>query len=157
MKLKLWQKNILSMIVIVVAGYILFITAFILAALVSRVYGMIVSPFAGNAGGNAYLIHFSWHYVYLIFNLLLAWLVLRSRFNDLVKAAFLTMPLMVVLMEVGIQFYQQPQPLVLGIGAVIIGVILFYLYKKKLPWMYYFSTVYVTVMALIVLLSGMEI
>ena len=67
------------------------------------------------------------------------------------------MPLMVILVAIGISLYQQSKWMIAGAGAVIICALLSYLYKKKLSWLYYFSTLYVAVLALYILLSGMEI
>lgn len=156
MKLKLWQKNALSMLIIVVIGSVLFTVAFILAALVGKTYRMAIMPFAEQLSGNLGTILSLWHYVYIIVILLLSWFVFRSRLNDLAKATFSTMPLVVVLTGVGIQFYTLPV-LVYVIGAVIIAAVLFYLYRTKHSWLYYFATIYVAVVMLYVMLSGMEI
>lgn len=156
MKLKLWQKNALSMLAIVVIGFILFNVAFILAWFVSRAYSMAIMLFAKQTDGNLGMIHSLWHYVYLILIILLSWFVLRLQLNDLVKATFLTLPLVVVLAEVGVQFYTLPV-LVYVISALIIATILFYLYKTKHSWLYYFATLYVAVVMLYVMLSGMQI
>jgi hypothetical protein len=156
MKLKLWQKNALSMLTIVVIGFILFNVAFILAWLVSTAYSMAIMPFAKQADGDFDMIHSLWRYVYLILIILLSWFVFRSQFNDLVKATFLTLPLVVILAVVGVQFYTLPV-LVYVISAMIIATILFYLYKTKHSWLYYFATLYVAVVMLVVMLSGMQI
>lgn len=151
MQPKIWQKNVLSLIVIVGVGFILFNVAFILAALVlngtSRILGadpQAAPPLVGAA-------------IYLVLVLLLSWFVFRSKLNDLVKATFLTMPLMVILMMVGVRIYEQSKWVIAGIGAAIVGAVIFYLYNKKLPWQYYFATFYVALLALFVMLSGMEI
>lgn len=151
MKLKTWQKNVLSAIIIVVVGLVLFNVAFLLAALVSLVFGMIVKQVFGGSIGPM-----GWKCAWLILVLLITWLVFRSKLNDLVKATFMTMPLAVILAVVGIYFYAMPV-LVYVIGAMIIAAILFYLHKKKRSWLYYFATVYVAVVMLYVELSGMQI
>lgn len=156
MKLKQWQKNVLSAVVIAAAGYVLFLAAFLLAAVVMKVYSGIVVMFAGESG-TAQSIQIYWHYVYLAVVLILSWFILRLKISDLFKAAYLTMPLMVAFVEIGIHLYQQPQWVTAGICATIAGAVLFYIYKKKLSWLYYFSTFYVAATALYVLLSGMEI
>lgn len=156
MKLKLWQKNIFSMLTIVVIGFILFNVAFILAWVVSRVCSMAFMLFVNPVDGNLGMIHSLWHYVYLIFIILLSWGFLRLHLNDLVKATFLTLPLVIVLAEVGVQFYKLPV-LVYVINALIIATVLFYLYKTKRSWLYYFATLYVAVVMLYVMLSGMQI
>ncbi|MCF6464452.1 hypothetical protein [Clostridium sp. Cult2] len=155
MKLKTWQKNILYMFVIVGVGFILFNLAFILAGLVRMVYSMIVMRFVTDFD-NARLIPFSWHYVYIIFVLLLSWFVLTRPLKDLTKATYFTMPLIVVLTEVGVQFYRWPV-LVWVIGAIIVGAVIFYLNKTKRSWLYYFATFYVVLVEIFVMLSGMDI
>jgi hypothetical protein len=77
--------------------------------------------------------------------------------DNTLKATFLTMPLMVILMLMGIIFKQQSKLTVAGIGTVIICAILAYLYKIKLSWLYYYSVMFVATLALYILLSGMEI
>ncbi len=152
MKLKPWQKNVLSALVIMGVGFLLFNAAFLLAAGVYYVMAML----AGASEMGPY-IYGSFHRVFLVLILLLSLLILRLKLPDLFKATFLTMPLMVVLVELGIQLYGKPQWMTLLIGAVIVGVVLFFLYVKKLPWLYYFATLYVTVLALYVALAGIEI
>jgi len=151
LKLKLYQKNILSVLAIVVGGFILFNLAFLLAALVINatmsLLGMAQNeapPFVGRI-------------LYLLIILLISWFVFHSRLNQIIKATFLTMPLMVILVMVGISLYQQSKWMVAGIGAVIICFMLSYLYKKKLSWLYYFSTFYVVVLALCVMLFNVQI
>jgi len=64
---------------------------------------------------------------------------------------------MVVLVIAGIRFNQQSKWMIAGIGAVIVGIVLLFLLKKKLSWLYYFSTFYVTLLTFYVMFSGMEI
>jgi len=151
MKLKPYQKNILSALVIIIGGFILFNIAFLLAALVinatMRVLGMAQHEAPSMVG----------RVLFLILIILSSWFVFRSKLKDLIKATFLTMPLMVVLVMAGISLYQQAKWMVAGTGAVIIFAVLYYLYKKKLSWLYYFSTLYVAVVALCVMLFNVEI
>lgn len=150
MKVVLWLKNILSAVMIMAGGLALFTLAFLTTAFVTnafiRVFGM---ERIGNPYGTG-----RWFTLLLI--LFLSWLIFRSKINDTVKATFLTMPLMVVLVLTGIGFYQQPAWIV-GIGAVVIGAVLFYLHQRRLPWVYYFATLYVAALALYVLVSGVDI
>ncbi|HBG37681.1 MAG TPA: hypothetical protein DDW58_00350 [Clostridiaceae bacterium] len=67
------------------------------------------------------------------------------------------MPLMVILVMVGISLRQQSKWIITGIGALIICVVILYLHKKKLSWLYYFSAFYVAALALYVLFSGVGI
>ena len=155
MKLKTWQKNVLSAIVIVGGGYLLFFVAFLLAAVTLNGCQMLVEWFTGHeSSGVGWM---TYRYVFLAILLLISWLVFRSKLPTLVKAAYLPMPLMVLLVLTGIRFYQQSKWVPIGVGAVLILAVLLYLYKRKLPWQYYFATLYTAIMALYVLLSGMEI
>ncbi|WP_312694594.1 hypothetical protein [Caproiciproducens sp.] len=151
MKLKPWFKNILSCLVISAGGFVLFNLAFLLAAFVINMAGRIMGISENGAPtvvGRA---------IFLFLVLLITWGVFNSRLYTLIKATFLTMPLMVILVFAGIQFYKQPMWIIIGIGAAIIGIIFVYLYKKKLSWLYYFSTAYVAVLALLVVLFRMQI
>lgn len=151
MKLKLYQKNIISSLVIVVGGFILFNLAFLLAAFVINATISVLKISQNEAPPIVGRV------LYLLLIFLISWVVFRSRLNDIMKATFLTMPLMVILMSVGISLYQQSKWMIVGIGAVIICAVLSYLYKKKLSWLYYFSTFYVVVLVLCVMLFNVQI
>jgi len=151
MTLKTWQKNILSILVIAGVGFVLFNVAFLLAAFVFnasiKIMGLpqdAAPPVVGRAA-------------YLIIILLISWLVFRSKLNNLVKATYLTMPLMIVLIMLGISTYQQPAWLTAGIGAMIVGAVVYYIYNKRLSWLYYFATFYVALLALCVMIFRIEI
>lgn len=152
MKLKTWQKSILSAIVIVAGGFLLWNVAFLLAAVVMQLYRMVIMAVAGSDNPMF------WKYVYVIFILLIsAAILIPKRINKLVKATYLTMPLMVVLIVIGIQFYQYAKWVPIIFGTVIIGVVVSYLFKRKLSWQYYFATAYTGLMALYIVLSGIDI
>jgi hypothetical protein len=136
------------MTVIVVAGFLLFNIAFMLAALV--ING--VSRLAGTQEPSYYGVG-----IYIIIILIISWFVFRSRFNDLTKATFLTMPLMVILITGGISLYQHSKWLIAGIGALFISAVLFYLYKMKLSRLYYFAVIYVAILALCVMIFDVQI
>lgn len=151
MKLKLYQKNILSVLVIVVGGFILFNLAFLLTAFVTNA----ICNFSGI--GQFRPVHIIGRGLSLLLILLISWFVLRSDMNDIMKATFLTMPLMVILVIIGISLYQQSNWIIVGMGAVVICAVILYLHKKKFFWLYYFSTFYVAGLALYILFSGMDI
>ena len=151
MKIKTWQRNVLAALVIVGGGFVLFNLAFLLAALVINgfiaIMGLeknVAPPSLGRA-------------VYVVIVVLISWLVLRSKLNNLAKATFLTMPLMVFFVMLGISFYQQPMWILALIGAIVAGAVFFYIVKRKLPWYYYFSVLYVAVIALCIMIFKIEI
>ena len=155
MQLKTWQKQILSAIVVLAGGFVLFNLAFMLAAAVSQVYRLAVRLFGGQE--TMAIQSGVWQYIYLVIVLLISWFILRSKWPDLVKATYLTMPLMVVLIMIGIWLYEQPQWLPIGIGAVVVGAVFVYLYVKKQSWLYYLATAYTGLLALFVVLTGIDI
>ncbi len=151
MKLKQWQKNLLSILVIIVGGFILFNLAFILTALVVRATMLVMKvpenmppPYIGR-------------YITLILILIMSYMVFRSHLNDTIKATFLTMPLMVILVMIGISLYGQAQWVIYGVGALVIIAVILYLYKKKVSWLYYFATFYVAALGIYIMISGMDI
>lgn len=151
MKLKPWQKNALSALTIVLGGFVLFNLAFLLASFViissMRIMGMpqdAAPPFLSKV-------------LYLILILLISFGIFKSKLNTLVKATFLTMPLMVLHVLIGLTLYPQSQLLIALIGALILIAVLFYLYKRKLSWQYYFATFYVAILGLCIMLFRIQI
>lgn len=155
MKLKEWQKVILSILTIVVGGFILFNIAFIIAAGIHQIGNLLVRLFSGR---DDFAVNpMFWRFLFVVVILFISWFIFKSKWNTLVKATYLTMPLMVLLIVEGILLYRQPSWVPIGIGAIIIASVLFYLYQKKLPWQYYFATFFTGAVALVVVLAGIEI
>lgn len=151
MKLKPWQKNVLSILVITGGGFLLFNLAFMLTALVVRASMLLLGQPEGavpNLLGRVLA-------MVLIF--FLSWLVLRSKRSDLVKATTLTLPLMVTLVGIGVALSFYSKGVVIGVGSVILGGVIFYLKKNRLPWLYYFATGYVAVLGLAIMLFHIDI
>ncbi|NTV89230.1 MAG: hypothetical protein HGA22_02530 [Clostridiales bacterium] len=153
--MKLWQKNLLSMIIITVSGIILFYAAFLLAFLFSYIYGKLIMPITSQVD-PAMTIHVSWHFFYFIFIIILSWLILSKKISDLVKAAYLSLPLMVVLVETGKLLYHWPF-LVWSAGAVIIAGVIAFIYYNKFSWQYYFATLLAASSGALIMLAGIVI
>lgn len=150
MKFKPWQKNLLSAFVIMAGGFLLFNVAFLIFAFITNAaMGALGMP--ENAGPPSAL-----RALAVTVILMIALAVFRSKLNDTIKATFLTMPLMTILVLVGMSFYTKTFLVVL-ISAAVIGGLIYYLHQKKLPWVYYFATIYVAVLGLYVMLAGVEI
>jgi hypothetical protein len=150
-KLRPWQRNILSAVIIAAGGFLLWLVAFIVAAGFMYLFRMAFADVKADSS-------MFWKYVYFAFILLVSTVILRSkRINRSVKATYLTMPLMVALVLAGIQFYQYSKLIPISIGAAIVGIVFLFLAMKKLPWQYYFATAYTGLTALFVILTGIEI
>lgn len=149
MKEKTWLKPVLSMACIVVGGFILFNVAFMLAALMMGT----LARFDGTQGiPPAY-----GRIIFVLLILLISWFLLRSKLNDLIKATYLTMPLMIVLVMIGIFSFQLSQWVVYILGGIVVAAVLYFIYLKKLSWLYYFATGYVVAVALFVMIAGIDI
>lgn len=141
--------------VIMLGGFVLFNVAFILAFGVHTVSSLTIMPWVkGLIDPDSVL--FSWHYIYMILIMLISVVVLRLNLSPLIKATYLTMPIMVFLVEIGLNFYLY-QPVVIGLSIAFITLLLLLIYKKKLPWQYYFSTLYVAILAVIIMVMDIQI
>ena len=155
MKLKTWQKNVLSAVSIAAGGFVLFNIAFMLAAGVSGALNWIIGLFS-KSRDFAVNMRFGL-YLFVLIVLASSWFIFKSKLKPLIKAIYLPMPLMVVLIVGGIHLFGLPQWVPICAGAAVVGGVLFYLYKKKLSWLYYFAALYTGVMALLVVVLGIEI
>lgn len=151
MKLKEWQKNILSAAIVIVVGFALFLMAFLLLALITRVALVL---FTGEGESKA---HGLSRAALLVLTVLHLPFVFRSKLPDSLKAAYLTLPLMVALVMLGIALYGRPLWMVLVSGCAVIAAALAYLVARKKPWLYYSAVGYVAALALYVRLTGMQI
>jgi hypothetical protein len=95
--------------------------------------------------------------VFVVLLCLISWIIFHSKQKDIVKATFMTVPLMVLLIMIGIGLYGQPIWMIGGISVVIIGATFGYIYINKLSWMYFFATIYVTLLALAILIFQIQI
>lgn len=154
MKGKAILRNLLYVIVIVVGGFILFNVAFLLTALVSNVLALLLGIIGVTFMAG---VHAIGRYASLLLICLIAWAAMRTKWKDVVKATVLTMPLMTIMVLLGIEFYGRPDWLIAGIGALVLGSVLFYLYKKNYSWLYYVAVFYVGILGLCIMLFHVEI
>lgn len=146
MKLKNYQKNVLSTFVIVIGGFLLLNLAFILAAFVIN---FTISFMGVDRNQAPPMIG---RVVYLVLIALISWFIFRSKLNDTIKATYLTVPLMIVFVMLGLTLYQQPKWIITAIGVLIISGTLAFIKIKKFSWLYYFSILYVALLGLSILI-----
>jgi len=145
-------RNIVYAAIIMLGGFLLFNVAFLLAALVTTGISLLLRLSIDSQPPTIFSL--------VLFVLLLiaaSYFVLKSKLNHLIKATFLTMPLMSLLISIGVLLYEQPRYVPISIGAVVIAIIAGFFYRKKMPWMYYFAEVYVAALALYIVLAGIDI
>ncbi len=150
-------KNILSALAIIVFGFILLNIAFMFDFLFQSAIMAILKLFIP---GDLFL-QYPWfppvmHVLFLIVIGLISWIVFNSKLKVLLKAIYMNVPLAVVFMTIGMFFY--PWPLVTFlIGGLFFISVLYYLYRTKQPWLYYFSLIFIGVLMLLVVITGVEI
>jgi hypothetical protein len=96
------------------------------------------------------------HVMFVVIIGLISWPILRSKLGTLYKAIYLTVPLAVILVTIGMFLYRWPVVVYLVGGFITIG-ILYYLYRTRQPWLYYYTVVLVALTLMIFTLLGGEI
>ena len=86
----------------------------------------------------------------------MSWLVFRSRLGVLFKAVYLTVPLSVLFVTMGILLYPWPA-VAYVLGSVFSIGVLYYFYRSRQPWLYYYTLILISLSMLLVGLLGVEI
>lgn len=142
-------KKGLEMGFIVMAGFVLFNVAFILVALLNRAFGY----FALGESQNPRITLA----VFVVILIVLSWFVFKSKMSTLLKATYLTMPLMSFLVIAGIYTYPLPQWMTFSLEGLLIGLCVGFIRLKRLEWEYLFSVFYCTLLGLIIVLFNVQI
>lgn len=97
------------------------------------------------------------HLITAIIFLLGSYTILRSeRLKDVYKAMFSIVPIAVLLVYTGMFLYNWPIA-VYAVSVVIVAAILFYLYRTKRPWMYYYALFLISSALLYMQITGIDI
>lgn len=157
MKKSKLAKNILSVLAVAVFGLILLNLTFIFDALYQGVIRGIVQLFIPlTPDTNIFWLPGLFHGSFVVVIGIISLFVFKSKLKVLYKAIYMTVPVAVVLATVGIFFYQWPIiPYLLG-TLIVIGT-LYYFYRTKQPWLYYYTVILVSLALAIFSLSGGEI
>lgn len=150
-------KNIFSILAVVVFGFILLNLAFILDALYQGIVRSIIGLFI-PLGPELQLYWFPplMHFSFLVVIGLISWLVFRSRLWTLLKAIYLSVPVAAVLVTIGMFLYRWPV-IVYPLGTLLCICTIYYFYRTKQPWIYYFTVIFWSIVLAIFTLSGGEI
>ncbi|MCK9286334.1 MAG: hypothetical protein PHU24_11580 [Sphaerochaetaceae bacterium] len=151
MEIKTWQKHILSIVVIVIGGFILFNAAFLLYALVIN-GSMELAGMSENASPPLMSKIF-----YLVLIAGVSLIIFTSRLPVFVKATVLTMPLMVGLVFIGIILYGQSLASSIIAGGALLTATIACIWYKKLHWMYYVAIGYVALVGLCIVIFNIQI
>jgi hypothetical protein len=150
-------KNILSAVAVTIFGFILLNLTFIFDAFYQGIIRRIVGFFiALGPETNLYWFPPLMHGSFVVIIGLISWVIFRTKWRVLFKAIFMVVPVAVVLVTFGIFLYRWPFILYTISGLFSCG-ILYYLYKTKLPWLYYYSVILISLILLIMSIMGVDI
>lgn len=155
MKLKSVLGIIVSMLTIMLGGFVLFNVSFVILALLSN--GLEV--FADTTGEVSREMLQLGGFVALVIAIAVAakFLVSKEQLKHTLLASMLALFLMIVLVMIGIALYEQSDIVILLAGGVVIIPILILLYMKKANWTYIFATIYASCLGILVMLFKIDI
>jgi hypothetical protein len=147
-------RRTLSALVVAAAGYVLLNLTFLFYWAVSLLLRLVLNP--GDIPDECpWFMPVSFAVATVIIGLV-SWFIFRSRLLTLVKAVYMTVPVAVVLVLIGIAFYRWPAVPYVVNGLLTIGV-LYIFHRTKQPWLYFYSVILVALTLLIFTLLGGEI
>lgn len=150
-------RHVLSALAIAFFGFILLNLAFIFDAIYQGAVRWSVGRFIPLGPETTPrwfppMIHFS----FAVIIGLLTWLVFRSKMKTIYKAIFMTVPVATVLVTVGMFIYPW-QVISYSVGTILCAGTLYWFYRTKQPWLYYYAVVLVGLTLAIYTLMGGEI
>ena len=150
-------KNILSAVAVAIFGFILLTLTFLFDFIFQSVIRALVSLFIPlNPDTDIFWLPLLFHGSFVVAIGLISWLVFRSKLKVLYKAIYMTVPVAVVLATVGIFLYSWPI-VSYSVGSLLCISALYYFYRTKQPWLYYYAVVLVGLTLAIFTLLGGEI
>jgi len=150
-------KNILSALAVAFFGFILLNLTFMFDWLFQSVIRALFRLFTPVDVVIAY----SWfppmmHFLFVILIGVISWLVFRSKLRVLYKAIYMMVPLAVVFVTLGMFLYQWP--IAAYSAGILFGIgVLYYFYRTKQPWLYYYTVILVGLTLAVFSLLGGEI
>lgn len=150
-------KNVLSALAVAFFGFILLTLTFIFDALFQSLVDWIVKLFTSVD------FNIAWHWfppikhaLFVVIIGIISWLVFRSKLKVLYKAIYLTVPVAVVLATIGMFLYRWP---IVGysVGSLLCIGTLYYFYRTKQHWIYYYTVILIGLTLAIFTMSGGEI
>ncbi len=152
-------KNILSGLAVAGFGFILlnltFLFDFLFQSLVVKFIKLFL-PASVNPEVGYYWFPPLMHVLFMIIIGLISWFIFRSKFSVLYKAIYLTVPSAVVFVTLGIFFYRWP--IIAYLLGSLFGIgVLYFFYRTRQPWLYYYAVILVGLVLAIFSLLGGEI
>lgn len=152
--MKAFSKSYLRPALIVAVGGLAMFVALI--ALISGVHQLVILGLEAlsvselDKNGLVRFIAFS---TLLILFGVLSWFVLRSDRSDLLKATFSVVPYALAYTVIAGNLGAGLMP-ALGVGVVFFLAVLFFLLRRRLPWIYIYALAFTSLAMLILVLTG---
>ena len=149
-------KNILSALAVAFFGFILLNLIFLFDFIYqSAIRGIAILFIPLGSETNMYWFP-SLHGSFVVIIGIISWFVFRTKLRVLYKAIYMTVPVAVVLATMGIILYRW-QVISYSIEALLCIGTLYYFYRTKQPWIYYYTLILVSLTLAIYTLTGGEI
>lgn len=147
------MKRIFTLIAIPILGYILLNLTFIFDFLFQS---MLDKFFPIDYNMTCAWFPMGKHILFMVIIALISWFILKSNLKELYKAIYSAVPTAVILVTVGMFLYHWPI-IEYVVSMLILGIIIFYLYKTKKSWIFYYAVTWVALGLLVMSILGMDI
>lgn len=146
---------IVSAVLIMFGGFVLFNVAFVMLGILANGFE-ILSDTSGEALREMLMIAV---FVGLVVAcaIIAKFTLSKEQFKHTLFATLLTLPLMTALVMVGITLYGQSDLVILLVGGAIIIPTLWLMIKKRADWTYLFAVFYVTCLGIIIMIFNIDI
>lgn len=156
-KKKIILKNILSIFAVPIFGFILLNLTFILDAVFQGLIELFVRIFVEfDENTSWYWFPPLRHGLFIVLIALISWVIFKSKLKTIYKAIYLPVPAAVIFVTIGMFLYQWPV-ITYSLSSLFGIGVLFYLYRTKKPWLYYYAFSLIGITMLMVGILGVEI
>ena len=154
---KSWVRNVLLVLGVAGAGFVVLNLLFVLDAAFQSLLDLIFRVFTPVDINMAW----SWYpavkaILFVIIIAFVSWPIFRSKLATVWKAIYLFAPTALGLFIIAVPLYRWP-PVAISLGTIATLITLYCFYKTKQPWLYYYSVIIVALALLIITLTGTQI
>ncbi len=149
----LYVKNFLYALAVVFFGFNLLVLAFVFNWFTTAFIGLFFPP--GFPAANPWFAQLAL-VIYLIIIVYISWLIFRSKLEEIFKGIYSTVPSAVVFAVTWLLLKPWPV-LAYSTCAIIFLTIIYYLYRTRKSWRYYYPVILVAAVLLVMNILGIEI
>jgi len=149
----LYMKNFLYALAVVFFGFNLLVLAFVLNWFTTAFIGLFFPP--GFPADNPWFPQLAL-VIYRIIIAYISWLIFRSKLDEVFKGIYSTVPAAVTFAVTWLLLRRWPV-LAYGVCALILLIIIYYLYRTKKSWRYCYPVILVASVLLMMNILGIEI